>query len=66
MAQFPSQQAMFLITRPHPAPYIACDQRLLKAGFCLFCFHLNWLLPTGPTVGAQLLDPEETRRFLIP
>lgn len=46
--------------------YIACTQGPIGAGFHLFCFHLNWLLPTGSTVGAQLLDPEKTRRSQLP
>lgn len=35
---------------------IACNQGPMRAGFCLFCFHLSWLLLTGPTLGAQLRD----------
>lgn len=48
------------------SPYSACTQGPIGAGFHLFCFHLHWLLPTGSTVGAQLLDPEKTRRSQLP
>lgn len=65
VAQSPSQLAMFPACLAH-LPYIACTQGPVGAGFHLFCFHLNWLLPTGSTVGAQLLDPEKTRRSQLP
>lgn len=37
--------------RPFLFRKIACDQGPMRASFCLFCFHLSWLLPTRPTQG---------------